>query len=92
MIETGSTFLGIVGPKYGFFGLGNCSISPHRTRGGWSGYFAGGFLRTGIGLLGGWIAPQLKGSATAVFAAIAFAMVAYGRIMLAAIRAGAWFR
>ncbi|MGO4560140.1 MATE family efflux transporter [Mesorhizobium sp. 2RAF21] len=92
MIETGSAYLRIVGPAYGFFGLGLSLNFASQGAGQMFWPVAGGFLRMGISLIGGWIALKMTGSVNGVFAAIAVAMVAYGLIMLAAVRSGAWFR
>ena len=50
-----------------------------------------GMLRLVIAVGGGWVGLRLTGSLGAVFAALALGLVAYGVILSAAIRAGAWF-
>ncbi|MEO4002083.1 MATE family efflux transporter [Mesorhizobium sp. CAU 1732] len=92
MIETGTAYLRIVGPAYGFFGLG---LSLYFASQGAARLFwplSGGFLRIAIALGGGWIALRLTGSLEWLFAAIALGMVVYGLTILAAVRSGAWFR
>lgn len=92
MIETGSAYLRIVGPTYGFFGLGLAlySVAQGAGRPFWP--FAGGVLRITIALGGGWIALRVTGSLHGLFVALGLALVAYGLTMLIAVRSGAWFR
>ncbi|HEX7854699.1 MAG TPA: MATE family efflux transporter, partial [Sphingobium sp.] len=92
MIETGSAYLRIVGPTYGFFGLGLAlySVAQGVGRPFWP--FAGGVLRITIALGGGWIALRMTGSLHGLFVALGLALVAYGLTMLIAARSGAWFR
>ncbi|HEX7854710.1 MAG TPA: MATE family efflux transporter, partial [Sphingobium sp.] len=92
MIETGSAYLRIVGPTYGFFGLGLAlySVAQGVARPFWP--FAGGVLRITIALGGGWIALRMTGSLHGLFLALGLALVGYGLTMLIAARSGAWFR
>ncbi|AOH87203.1 MATE family efflux transporter (plasmid) [Sphingomonas panacis] len=92
MIETGSTYLRIVGPAYGFFGLG---LSLYFASQGARRLFwplTSGFLRIAVALGGGWVAMKLTGSLSGLFAAIALGLVVYGLTILTAVRSGAWFR
>lgn len=92
MIETGSAYLRIVGPAYGFFGLGLSLYFASQGAGRLFWPLAGGFLRIAIALGGGWLALKLTGSLNGLFASIALALVVYGLTILSAVRAGAWFR
>jgi putative MATE family efflux protein len=90
MIRVGSAYLRIVGPSYGFFGLGLSLYFASQGAGRMLWPVVGGFLRTTIALGGGWIALLLTGSLSALFAALAIALVAYGLVVLAAVRAD-WY-
>lgn len=92
LLAAGAAYLWVVGPFYGFFGMG------------WTLYFASqgarrlkwpllaGFLRLVLSVGGGWLALLLTGSLEAFFAVAACAMVLYGVIILTAISSGTWFR
>jgi Na+-driven multidrug efflux pump len=92
MIRVGSAYLRIVGPSYGFFGLGMSLYFASQGAGRMLWPVVGGFLRTAVALGGGWIALLLTGSLSALFAALAIALVAYGLVVLAAVRADVWTR
>jgi Na+-driven multidrug efflux pump len=92
MIAAGSQYLRIVGPAYGFFGLGLSLYFASQGAGRLFWPLASGFLRVALALGGGWLALALTGSLKALFAALAVALVAYGLTILAAVRSGAWFR
>jgi Na+-driven multidrug efflux pump len=92
MIETGSAYLRIVGPTYGFFGLGLSLYFASQGAGRLFWPLASGFLRIAIALGGGWIAIRLTGSLNGLFAGIAAGLVAYGLTILIAVRSRVWFR
>jgi putative MATE family efflux protein len=92
MIRVGSAYLRIVGPSYGFFGLGMSLYFASQGAGRMLWPVVGGFLRTTVALGGGWIALLLTGSLSALFAALSIALVAYGLVVLAAVRADVWTR
>jgi putative MATE family efflux protein len=92
MIETGSKYLRLVGPVYGFFGLGMALYFSSQGAGRLLWPLAGGFLRMAVAVCGGWLALRLTGSLNGLFSAVALALVLYGASLLAAIRAGVWFR
>lgn len=92
MIEVGSAYLRIVGPTYGFFGLGLSLYFASQGAGRLFWPLTGGFFRLAIALGGGWIALELTSTVNGLFAAIAVAMIVYGLSILTAIRSGAWFR
>jgi Na+-driven multidrug efflux pump len=91
VIETGSAYLRIVGPTYGFFGLGLALYfaSQGAARLFWP--LLTGFLRVMVAIGGGWLALSLTGSLNWLFAALAFALIVYGVTLTAAIGSGAWF-
>jgi len=92
LIETGSAYLRIVGPAYGFFGLGLSLYFASQGAGKLFWPLTAGFMRIGIALGGGFVALALTGSLNALFAALALGLVVYGITMLTAVRSGAWFR
>lgn len=91
MIETGSAYLRLVGPTYGFFGLGLALYFASQGTGRLAWPLLSGFIRLVIAIGGGWIALRVTGSLNALFAALALALIVYGISLAAAIRSGAWF-
>ena len=91
VIETGSAYLRIVGPTYGFFGLGLALYfaSQGAARLFWP--LLSGFLRVIVAIGGGWLALYLTGSLNWLFAAVALGLIVYGVTLTAAITSGAWF-
>jgi putative MATE family efflux protein len=92
MLATGVTYLHLAGPAYGFFGLGLSLYFASQGAGrlGWP-LFAG-FLRMAIAVGGGWTTWFVTHDLRAVFAVLGLALVLYGSVLVAAIRAGVWFR
>ena len=92
VIETGSAYLRIVGPTYGFFGLGMALYfaSQGAARLFWP--LMTGFLRVIIAIGVGWLALYLTGSLNWLFAALALGLIVYGVVLTLAITSGAWFR
>jgi Na+-driven multidrug efflux pump len=92
MIEVGSAYLQIVGPAYGFFGLGLSLYFASQGAGRlfWPLFY--GFIRVFIAVVGGWAVLRLTDSLNWMFAALAFGLVVYGVAVAAAIKSGAWFR
>ena len=92
MLATGATYLRFAGPGYGFFGLGLALYFASQGAGrlGWP-LFAG-FLRMVLAVGGGWLAWFTTHDLRVVFAILCAALVVYGVVLAAAIRAGAWFR
>ncbi len=91
-LETGAAYLRIVGPTYGFFGLGLCLYFASQGAGRLFWPLAGGMLRLLVAVGGGWLALTLTGSLTALFAALALGLVVYGVTVVTAISRGVWFR
>ncbi|PZW50861.1 putative MATE family efflux protein [Humitalea rosea] len=92
MLETGAAYLRLVGPTYGFFGLGLCLYFASQGAGRLLWPLLAGLLRFLLAVGGGWIALSLTGSLTWVFAALGLALVAYGTTVAVAIARGVWFR
>jgi Na+-driven multidrug efflux pump len=92
VIEAGSAYLRVVGPFYGFFGLGLALYFSSQGAGRLLWPLMAGFLRMAVALLGGWLALRLTGSLTWLFAAVALGLVIYGVTILSAVLSGTWFR
>jgi putative MATE family efflux protein len=92
VIETGMTYLRVVGPTYGFFGLGLALYFASQGAGRLFWPLSAGFLRMLVAIVGGWLALRLTGSLSWLFAALALGLFLHGAVLLAAIAAGAWFR
>jgi Na+-driven multidrug efflux pump len=92
MIETGSAYLRIVGPAYGFFGLGLSLYFASQGAGRLMWPLVSGLVRLIIAIGGGWIALRLTGSLTWLFAALTVALVAYGVMLTSAVASGVWFK
>jgi Na+-driven multidrug efflux pump len=92
MIATGSAYLRTVGSFYGFFGLGLSLYFASQGAGKLLWPLGAGALRLVVALLGGWLVLRLTGSLDAFFATLALALLAYGLTMLAAVKAGVWYK
>jgi putative MATE family efflux protein len=92
VIETGSDYLRIVGPSYGFFGLALALYFASQGAGRLFWPLSAGFLRMLVAIAGGWLALRLTGSLNWLFAALALGLVLHGLTLVVAIGAGAWFR
>ena len=91
MLETGSAYLRIVGPAYGFFGVGLALYFASQGAGRLAWPLLAGFVRLVLAAAGGWIVTRwLGGGPNAVFAAIAVALVVMGVMVALPIKAGAW--
>ena len=91
VIETGSAYLRIVGPTYGFFGLGLALYFASQGAGRLFWPLLTGFLRILVAIGGGWLALRMTGSLHGLFAALALGLVVYGVSLAGAIGSGAWF-
>jgi len=92
MIAAGSLYLRLVGPAYGFFGLGLALYFAYQGAGRLFWPLASGCLRLFAAAGGGWLALRLTGSLEALFAAVALGLLLYGLVLAAVVRAGVWFR
>ncbi len=85
MIDTGRAYLQIVGPFYGFFGLGLVLYFAAQGQQRLTMPLVAGVIRLSIALGGGWLALQWTSDIRALFLAMGLGLFAYGGIMLAAI-------
>ena len=92
MLAAGGQYLRIVGPAYGFFGLGLSLYFASQGAGRLMWPLVAGLVRLAIAAGGGWLAWRLTGSLAGVFAALACGLIVYGGIVFGAILSGAWFR
>ncbi len=90
VIEAGGRYLRMVGPAYGFFGLGLALYFASQGAGRLFWPLLAGFLRMLVAIGGGWLALHLTGSLTWLFATIALGLVLQGMTVVIAILAGAW--
>jgi Na+-driven multidrug efflux pump len=90
VIAVGSSYLRLVGPAYGFFGLALALYFASQGAGRLFWPLLAGFLRMLVALGGGWLALRLTGSLAWLFAAIALGLVMQGLTVVTAIMAGAW--
>ena len=91
MNDVGTHYLRIVGPFYGFFGMGLALYFASQGAGrmGWP--LAAATSRLVVAVAGGWIAMHTGFGLTGVFAALGVAMMVLGLLLAAAIAGGAWF-
>ena len=92
MLDTGISYLQVVGPTYGFFGLGLSLYFASQGAGRLAWPLIGGLLRMVIAVGGGWLVLTFTGSLTWAFAALALALVVYGLTVGSSIALGVWFR
>jgi putative MATE family efflux protein len=92
MLATGAAYLRIVGPAYGFFGLGLCLYFASQGAGRLLWPILAGLLRLLIAVLGGFLVLRLTGSLAWVFAALSTGLVLYGVLLAGMVASGAWFR
>jgi putative MATE family efflux protein len=91
MLAAGAQYLRIVGPAYGFFGLGLALYFASQGAGRLLWPLLAGLVRLVTAVGGGWVLLRLTGSVAALFAALSLGLVLYGVILAAAVRSGAWF-
>jgi len=92
MLATGVAYLRVVGPTYGFFGLGLSLYFASQGAGRLAWPLLGGLFRMVIAVGGGWLVLSLGGSLAWAFAALSVALVVYGVTVSTAIARGVWFR
>jgi Na+-driven multidrug efflux pump len=91
MLETGAHYLRVVGPLYGFFGVGLVLYFASQGAGRLLWPVLGNIARLAVAGTGGWLALRWGGGLTGVFAAQGVALVVYGIVIASAIAGGAWF-
>jgi putative MATE family efflux protein len=91
VLAIGATYLRIVGPTYGFFGLGLALYFASQGAGRLLWPLLAGMMRLIIAAGGGWMAMYwFAGGLTALFIAIAVALALFGITVAVAVQAGAW--
>ena len=85
MIDTGRAYLQIVGPFYGFFGLGLVLYFAAQGEQRLTMPLVAVLIRIVIALGGGWLALAWTGDIRALYGALALGLVAYGVTMLTAV-------
>jgi Na+-driven multidrug efflux pump len=91
LTDVGTRYLHIVGPFYGFFGMGLALYFASQGAGRMVWPLVAGALRVVVAVGGGWLAMRAGFGLTGVFAALGAAIAAFGIVNAAAIAGGAWF-
>jgi putative MATE family efflux protein len=91
MVAAGSAYLRVVGPFYGFFGLGMALYFASQGAGAMTWPLIAGFSRMVIAIGGGWLLLRWSADLTLVYAALGAALLTFGVTIAVAIRRGAWF-
>jgi putative MATE family efflux protein len=87
----GAIYLTIVGPAYGFFGLGLALYFASQGAGRLAWPLTAGFARLTLAAAGGWLAGYGLGwGLPGIFAAMALALVVFGTTTAVAVKLGAW--
>ena len=91
VLAAGAAYLRVVGPAYGFFGLGLALYFASQGAGRLVWPLLAGCLRLVSAAAGGWLILQhLPGELSALFAVMALALVLFGSALAGAVRLGAW--
>jgi MATE family, multidrug efflux pump len=91
VLATGTRYLRIVGPCYGFFGAGLALYFASQGAGRLLWPLLAGFARLAVAAAGGWLVSAWLGAGlSGLFAAMASALVIFGSINVAAVHLGAW--
>ncbi len=90
MLDAGARYLRIVGPVYGFFGVGMALYFASQGAGRLMWPLGAAFVRFLIATGGGYLAMRLTGDMSYVFVALSAALVAFGLINVGAVAGGAW--
>src|SRR3989441_4743201 len=91
VLRTGATYLRIVGPTYGFFGLGLALYFASQGAGRLLWPLVAGLSRLVVAAGGGWIAPPRPGGGPpSLFCLVALALALFGTVVAVAIHRGAW--
>lgn len=89
MLASGSSYLRIVGPFYGFYGLGFALYFAGQGAGTLLWPLLAGLTRLILVAVGGWLALSLTGASFGLYAMIALGLFVYGTVILfATLRAG----
>ena len=91
VVAAGSAYLRVVGPSYGFFGLGLALYFASQGAGRVVWPLVAGFMRLVLAAVGGSLAIHwLGGGPRALSFVIALAFVLFGVTLLSAVRGGGW--
>ena len=88
MLASGTAYLHAVGPFYGFFGLGMALYFASQGAGRLTWPLIAGLARVTVAVVGGYIALRITGSLTALYIAVALALVTFGLVNAAAVWRG----
>jgi putative MATE family efflux protein len=91
MLATGGAYLRIVGPFYGFFGLGLALYFASQGAGRLRYPLIAGFVRMFVAVVLGGLALHATGSLVWLFGCVGVGLACYGGIVCAAVAAGTWF-
>ncbi|MDB5812102.1 MAG: efflux family protein [Betaproteobacteria bacterium] len=92
VIAFGSQYLHIVGPFYGFFGIGMVLYFASQGAGQLKWPLIAGLSRLAVAGFGGWLAYEWTHDLGAVFLALGLALTVFGSIVACAVWLGAWTR
>ncbi len=90
VIAQGSEYLRIVGPFYGFFGVGMVLYFASQGAGRLAWPLTAGMLRLTVAGAGGWLAFHFTHDLTYVFLALGLALAMFGSVISGAVALGAW--
>jgi putative MATE family efflux protein len=91
MQAMGIAYLRMVGPFYGFFGLGLALYFASQGAGRLFWPLAAGTVRVAVALSGAWLSLSLGASPNWIFLSLGAALLIYGLINATAIWSGGWF-
>ena len=91
MLAAGAAYLRVVGPAYGFFGLGLALYFASQGAGRLLWPLAAGTLRMAVAIGGGALLLRSTGALHWLFAALALGLFLYGAGVLTSVVSGAWF-
>jgi putative MATE family efflux protein len=92
MIAAGTPYLRIVGPFYGFFGLGMGLYFASQGAGALKWPLLAGVARLIIAVGGGYVLLRFTGNLNYIYAALAAGLATLGVMIALAVAGGAWFR
>ncbi len=90
MIAVGSSYLRIVGPFYGFFGVGLALYFASQGAGRLRWPIVAAIVRVAVGAVGGWLAVKVTGRIELLFVAVGLALAVFGILNTLAVASGAW--
>jgi putative MATE family efflux protein len=91
MLDAGAQYLRLVGPVYGFFGLGLALYFASQGAGRLLWPVAANGARLAVAAIGGWLALRLGGTLAHIFAVQALALLLYGALNAFFVAGGSWF-